>query len=56
MTTEEKKKYIIETWRQSSGDRIAEMLKRYYSSLKENISEPVTNQQIENIFGGKLQI
>ena len=32
-TQQEKKRYIIKAWDRSSGEKIAEMLKRYFSSL-----------------------
>ena len=35
MTQSEKKSYIIQNWKVSSGSKIAEMLKRYFASLKE---------------------
>jgi len=55
MTNEEKKSYIKQTWNTSSGSRIAEMLRRYWSSVlvEENI-KPATNEEIEKIFDGKL--
>jgi hypothetical protein len=39
MTQEEKKQYILQHFKTSSGARITEMLKRYYASLKEDNSE-----------------
>ena len=48
MTQQEKKQYILQQFKTSSGARITEMLKRYYVSLKESTPEPlfVTAQKI----------
>jgi hypothetical protein len=63
MTDEEKKKYVIQNIKTSSGERITQMVSRYFkqtyfsgslSVVKENISAPATSEQIVNIFGGDL--
>ncbi len=46
-TDEEKKEYITKTWNRSSGDKITEMLKRYWN-LKEPVLKTKTDKQIRN--------
>jgi hypothetical protein len=51
-TNQEKKQYILSHWNLSSGSRISEMLKRYWSHLKEK--EATTQEKLiksaEDIF------
>ncbi len=49
MTNEEKKRYILQNWTTSSGKRIAEMLKRYFSQLPKE-EEVDTSHLISQIF------
>ena len=39
MTNQEKKSFIIRNWNISSGDRIADMLKRYFRDRVEKSAE-----------------
>ena len=55
MTQQEKKKYILKVWDISSGKRISEKLKRYYSGLpKENSGVDIIKTAQEVFVGTKL--
>jgi hypothetical protein len=53
MTDKEKKAYILKSWNVSSGKKITEMCKRYFSSREvKNSGKPGIYEKAQEIFNG----